>query len=226
MFNTDLPTRAELPSVRMLLRSTFVAALIAVGLLITAVLPAEYGFDPTGIGRVLGLTRMGEIKMAIADKTASENNELPAQNRAATDSTASPAAKLVVTSPPDVRVKERASTQQHIMTVRLKPGQGVEVKLTMRKDASVRYDWSTQGGTVNYNAHGDPVPAPKGFNHSYAKGQNSAGEAGILQAAFDGVHGWSWRNRSATETLVTLKTRGDYGQIKGPLDFSVGNLVE
>jgi hypothetical protein len=48
MYNTDLPTRAELPSTGKLLRSTAVAALMATGLLITAILPAEYGIDPTG----------------------------------------------------------------------------------------------------------------------------------------------------------------------------------
>ena len=32
------------------------------GLLVTVVLPAEYGIDPTGAGRLLGLNEMGEIK--------------------------------------------------------------------------------------------------------------------------------------------------------------------
>ena len=37
-------------------------------LLVTMVLPAEYGIDPTGVGRVLGLTEMGEIKQQLARK--------------------------------------------------------------------------------------------------------------------------------------------------------------
>ena len=57
-YNTDLPNRADLPSTGRLLRSTALAALIAGGLLVTTVLPAEYRIDPTGIGRVLGLTAM------------------------------------------------------------------------------------------------------------------------------------------------------------------------
>lgn len=55
MYNTDLPTRAELPSTGKLLRSTAIAALVSVALLITTVLPAEYGIDPTGIGRSRGV---------------------------------------------------------------------------------------------------------------------------------------------------------------------------
>jgi hypothetical protein len=39
---------------------------IARGILVTAVLPAEYRIDPTGVGRVFGLTQMGEIKQHLA----------------------------------------------------------------------------------------------------------------------------------------------------------------
>ncbi|HSP31512.1 MAG TPA: hypothetical protein VLO13_05835 [Halomonas sp.] len=68
MYNTDLPTRAELPSTGKLLRSTLLAAVIAIALLVTVVLPAEYAIDPTGAGRLLGLTEMGEIKTQLAEE--------------------------------------------------------------------------------------------------------------------------------------------------------------
>ena len=48
MYNSDLPTRAELPTSAQLVRSTLVAAGVAAVLLVTVVLPAEYGIDPTG----------------------------------------------------------------------------------------------------------------------------------------------------------------------------------
>ena len=66
MYNTDLPNRAELPSSTQLLRSTVLAIVAAAVLLATVVLPSEYAVEPTGIGRVLGLTQMGEIKMQLA----------------------------------------------------------------------------------------------------------------------------------------------------------------
>jgi hypothetical protein len=68
MYNTDLPTRAELPSTGKLFRSTLVAAVVAAALLVTVVLPAEYAIDPTGAGRLLGLTEMGEIKQQLAEE--------------------------------------------------------------------------------------------------------------------------------------------------------------
>ena len=214
MYNTDLPTRAELPGTARLLRSTAVAALIAVGLLITAVLPAEYGIDPTGIGRVLGLTKMGEIKTALSTEATAEQAAPAAPTPPATVPAAPPAAKQVATMPPASPAKETASGQQHTMTVRLKPGQGAEIKLTMRKDASVRYEWTTEGGPVNYDTHGDTVNAPKDFYHGYGKGRNTTRDTGTLQAAFDGTHGWFWRNRTNAEVTVTLKTNGDYQEIK------------
>jgi len=84
----------------------------------------------------------------------------------------------------------------------------------MNKGAQARYEWAASGGPVNYDTHGDPVNAPKGFYHGYGKGRGAEGDSGTLQAAFDGAHGWFWRNRSKSEITITLKTRGDYEQIK------------
>lgn len=50
MFNTHKPTLDELPSSKDLLRSTKIALIGAMVILVTIVLPAEYAIDPTGIG--------------------------------------------------------------------------------------------------------------------------------------------------------------------------------
>ena len=191
MYNTDLPDRAELPGTARLVRSTVVAALVAAALLVTAILPAEFGIDPTGIGRALGLAQMGEIKASLA------------------------AAPPVVARPPSITSTTGAATQrQDTVSVTLKHGQAAEFKLAMRKDASVRYEWSTAGVPVNYDAHGDPVNAPKDFYHGYGKGRNRTEDSGTLKAAFDGKHGWFWRNRSGADATITLRTRGEYEKIE------------
>jgi hypothetical protein len=79
----------ELPSARRLLKSTVLAALVAAAILVTIVLPAEYGVDPTGIGRALGLTQMGETKAALAKEAAGHEAE-DAGNPPAADTTQSP----------------------------------------------------------------------------------------------------------------------------------------
>lgn len=82
----------ELPSARALLRSTLIALVVAIVLLTTVVLPAEYGMDPTGIGRVLGLTQMGEIKVRLAREAAAD---------AAEDAAAIEAAEAEASAVPD-----------------------------------------------------------------------------------------------------------------------------
>lgn len=234
MYNTDLPTRAELPSTGKLLRSTAIAALTAAVLLVTTILPAEYGIDPTGVGHALGLTHMGEIKHSLAEEASAEavpviaiddhghdhasdrnhdhdhgNNHDPDHGNSL-PSTAVP----TTPSPSEAVQNEVATARQHTVTFSLQPGEAAEIKLTMQKDASVEYEWIAVGGPVNYDTHGDPVNAPQGAYHGYGKGRNETKQAGTLQAAFDGKHGWFWRNRSGAEVTVTLKTRGDYGQIE------------
>jgi tetratricopeptide (TPR) repeat protein len=72
MYNTDMPGRAELPTTHQLIRSTLIALVTAAALLVTVVLPAEYAVDPTGAGRLLGLTQMGEIKQQLAEEAEAD----------------------------------------------------------------------------------------------------------------------------------------------------------
>ena len=83
-------------SARKLLRSTIIALLVATMLLITVVLPAEYGIDPTGAGRVLGLTQMGEIKTRLAREAAAD---AAADARAMAAEDSAPAATTDSTQP-------------------------------------------------------------------------------------------------------------------------------
>lgn len=62
MFNSPLPSASELPSSRQLVRSSVIAFAVAMGLLVTVVMPSEYAVDPTGVGRAMGLTQMGRSR--------------------------------------------------------------------------------------------------------------------------------------------------------------------
>jgi hypothetical protein len=77
--------RPELPSARQLVRSTLLALLVATVLLVTCILPAEYGVDPTGIGRMIGLTQMGETKRALAEEAAAAAEASEAAEAAAAE---------------------------------------------------------------------------------------------------------------------------------------------
>lgn len=100
------------------------------------------------------------------------------------------------------------------VTIRLRPDQSVEVKLAMRAGAKVIYEWTTEGGGLNFNAHGDPESPVKGESHRYSSGQQTARDAGSFEAAFDGLHGWYWKNRTDRSVTVTLRTEGEYRELK------------
>ncbi|NQE61443.1 transmembrane anchor protein [Caulobacter sp. RHG1] len=198
MFNANRPDLSDLPSTFQLLNATGGALLVAAGLLVTVVLPAEYGVDPTRVGSVFGLTEMGRVKRQLAI-------EAKAEEAAARAAPASPS-RSAEPAPAKGPVTERTDEMQ----VALAPNEGAEIKLTMPAGASVRYSWRSTGGKVNFDMHGD---RPGISYHGYAKGSMQASE-GELEAAFDGKHGWFWRNRSGGPVTVILKTTGAYSQIK------------
>lgn len=210
MFNTPLPTVNELPSTRKLVRSTVVAILVAAGLLVTVVMPSEYAVDPTGVGRALGLTQMGELKIILAQEALADAappqaaTPAPAPQVAQAQPIATPVAQPVATPTPALKTNQ--------MSVTLKPGEGTEIKLL--KNKTVSYEWTAVGGPVNYDTHGEPYNGEKGYFHSYNKGKQVKSDKGEFTAIFDGTHGWFWRNRSNTDVTIALKTTGDYLSVK------------
>lgn len=203
----DEPPPNDAQSAHRLRRSTLLAALVAVTLLVTTVLPAEYGVDPTGVGRILGLTQMGLIKRSLA---AEAEAEAAAAAKASPPDSIAPTWRNVppvAVAPPD--------TTRHVTTVTLEPNQGKEIKLRMRKGARADYSWSTDHGVVNVDAHGDAVGRPSSY-HGYKRGSNVGADQGTLVAAFDGNHGWFWRNRGTTPITITLVTQGTYEAVIPP----------
>lgn len=210
MYNTDMPTRAELPSAAQLLRSTAIAFVTAVALLVTVVMPADYGIDPTGVGRLLNLTEMGEIKKALAAEAAADAAAKPAS------AAPTPAPAAAVQPSPAAPVAEPAPAAEAVKgpwrdetRVTLQPGEGIEIKLSMKQDAKALFAWSVQGGVVNFDTHGDGL----GRSISYEKGRAVAADDGELVAAFDGKHGWFWRNRGEAAVTLLLQTGGDYSSM-------------
>jgi hypothetical protein len=195
MTNTGTPSPDELPTTRQLNRATLLAAGAAAVILVTTVLPAEYGIDPTGIGSVLGLTAMGVTKQTAstgaAPETAAANADLPES-----------------TTLPD------GSTQLRIV---LRPFQGREAKATMKAGQSYTWRWATDGAKVEYEQHGDPENAVSEDDYtSYDKGE-SAGASGTFRAAFTGRHGWYWKNNSPRPVVITATAKGEFDRF-APLD--------
>ncbi len=134
MFNSQRPKLEDLPTTGQLLRATGLAIVAAGAILVTVVLPSEYAIDPTGIGRQLGLTQMGEIKAQLAEEAA--------QDAAAEAAGAAPAAVATASAsaPKAAETGQRTDT----MKLTLAPGQGAEIKATMANGAKLSFDWSVE----------------------------------------------------------------------------------
>lgn len=216
MNNTNQPADVQLPSSFQLLKSTAIAAVVAMLLLLVIVMPAEYGIDPTGVGSVTGLKRMGEIKVLLAEEAAQDEEALL---NAINGTAPTPPAEVVqIASPSSAVVAELVEPplangeRSDEMQVTLAPDAATEVKVTLAKGKSVQFSWESNGGAVNFDTHGDSAALDISY-FSYDKGTEQS-QSGTVEAAFDGHHGWYWRNRTDTEVTITLRTTGAYTDIQ------------
>lgn len=211
MYNSDIPTRAELPTTRQLIKSTIIAIIAAIVILVTIVLPSEYAIDPTGVGKMLNLTEMGEIKQQLHAE-AEADRQLEMQQNNTTDQSSNLLDSLfgLMVGAAHAQSTDQNWTDEYTYT--LERGEGIEVKLVMEEGAEAEFLWVAEGGVLNYDLHGDGA----GNNISYEKGRAVPGHEGVLTAAFTGNHGWFWRNRDKQNVTVKLFVRGAYSKLVKP----------
>ncbi|WP_428527964.1 transmembrane anchor protein [Roseibium sp.] len=197
MYNAPQPKLEDLPSNRQLGRMSVVAAIGAAAIGVMVYLPAEYGIDPTGVGSVLGLTEMGEIKQQLA-KEAAEDEKLHGSQ----DSSSLIDGVLGLF----VSTAQAQDAWKDVVTFTLEPGAYTEIKATMEKGATLTYAWMADGGRINFDLHAHAG----GENVTYEKGRGETSGAGSFETPFAGDHGWFWRNRDKSAVTVTLQLRGDY----------------
>jgi hypothetical protein len=207
MNRPNAPLPSDLPAPRTLMRSTLLAVVAAALLLVTIILPAEYGVDPTGVGGVLGLTQMGKIKLALAKEAEAHS---AAEQSAREVLAAVPEEHQIG---PQLALSDSAG-RADVTSLTLGPNEGKEIKLVMRTGSRAVYSWTAAGGLVNFDTHAEPAQGPSGSYHSYAKGHGVDSDAGTLIAAFDGTHGWYWRNVGEAPVTVKLETRGEYEEVR------------
>ncbi|MDP9139562.1 MAG: hypothetical protein M3O62_02065 [Pseudomonadota bacterium] len=175
-----------------LLKATALALALAATLLVTAILPAEYGIDPTGAGRVLGLTTL-----AGADPDAEVSIPVAEDNAGATV------------------VQYDVSFHSEELSMTLQPGEGGEIKALMRTGESIVFSWAADGGTLSFDMHGEKLNAGDEFS-SYWKDRDYARANGRFVAPFDGTHGWYWKNRGTEPVTVNVKVSGFFEKLYRP----------
>ena len=181
------------------------AAILA---LVLVVLPAEYGIDLTGFGRLTGLNGFSQSKAGSGEGSAKSVASAEAgsvESAGADASGTAPALKVW-------SVKHAERYVQRTYEVPLKVDEELEYKAVMARGDALLYRWRVkEGGQVYFEFHGEPTEGkwPEGYYESYEKGEGSSA-AGSMVAPFNGNHGWYWQNLGDKPVTIVVELAGYY----------------
>jgi hypothetical protein len=178
------PTVVEIPSRGRILKATLVALVVAAIVLVTAVLPAEYGIDPLGTGAAMGLTGM----------------------TAAAPPPIAPAAGGPITT-------RQLPFKVDAIELTIEPRRYVEYKYQLTEGATMLYSWRATG-PVEVDFHTEPAGKPPEASDSFERASAQTGGRGSYRAPYGGIHGWYWENKGDQSVTITLQTAGFYSQAR------------
>jgi hypothetical protein len=196
-----------------LLKSLIIALIIGAIVLLTAVLPAEYGIDPLGTGKLFGFSKLYQGNEQI------ENNEIYSSlnfKKIKMEKLGSPQSvpkpSEADNSPPEVQYSVREDTIEVIVPAK----KGIEYKFKSLKYGRTKYEWSTDKGIVYIDFHGEVKQENSSknvFYESYTLAYSN-NMAGTLTAPFEGKHGWYFRNETNQDIVVAIRLNGQYELFK------------
>jgi hypothetical protein len=203
------PYEAHPPTARRLLMGIGGAVLVAALLLVTVVLPAEYGIDPTGIGKALGLTAInGPAQPVVELKDVIGGNE----NLAAVK--VPDVGDPIPLPNPAVSQIKPAVPKTETRTVTLPAGKETEVKMVLDAAQVAVFSWTADGDVyVDYHGHNPEIMGKQGFVR-YEELQSTRAEHGSLVAPFSGEHGWYWLNITDKTVTIKLTVTGYFNELK------------
>ncbi len=168
---------------RLILGATAAAAIVAA--VVIFVLPAETGIDPTGLGEAGGLTEM-------VNPGAGEFLERGLKRKG-------------VFTPTSGVPQAEAGPSDH-WEHELAPFEEIELKYDLAQGTPIAFAWSATG-PLNYDMHAHPFEGGEALTESYAIAKTDR-LAGRYVAAFSGIHGWHWQNRTTDTVRITLDASG------------------
>jgi len=189
------PATDPLMSRKGVLIATLGAALAAALIVFAAILPAEFGADPTGLGRVTGLSRLWapkEIEVAATEGSAPLQRDYPAGWR-------SDVIEIPLTSGDDLAERRYE----------------LEYKVSMKKGATLIYAWEVAGSDIAeefYSEFHGHTLAAAGEEMTVVNYKKATGlrQQGALVAPFDGIHGWYLQNQALPPVVVRMRLAGFY----------------
>jgi hypothetical protein len=168
---------------RRLLLSTVIALLAAGAILITVVLPAEYGIDPLGVGSLTGLDVLGTSKAngPITEVMHPHPRKYYSGN-------------IVIALEGREELEYKATLAA-----------GEPMLYSWRVQGGPVY--------FEFHGEPTEGKWPKGYYRSYEIQQSSNASHGSFIAPFTGQHGWYWRNLSEQRAMITLEASGYYSRL-------------
>lgn len=191
---TDKQLSSSPTSRRKILIAAGLALVTATAIGVLFVLPAEFGIDPTGVGAATGLLKISDPGMTSEQKRGALRKGVLA-----------------------VGPGEPETGAQDHWTYELAPYESIELKYEIAEGQAIRFRWSTSR-PVHYDMHAHPFSGGTAATESYGVGDAAVLE-GRYVAAFTGIHGWYWQNRSIEPLTLTLDASG---AIRGSKVFGPG----
>jgi len=190
-------------SKKQILKSVSIAFLIGVLVFVTAVLPAEYGKDPLGTGKLFGFSNL-YIK---------ENSFQLNFKKIELKDVGSPSAIVKPLEANNPAPEKQFDLIQDSIIVKIPAKKGIEYKVKMLKYGSAKYAWYSQNNEIVFlDFHGEVEeknPPKEVFYESYTVAYSN-NMAGTFTAPFKGKHGWYFKNLSDKEITIIIKLKGQY----------------
>jgi hypothetical protein len=212
------------PSTKSLIWSFVTSIILASLIFFIAVLPAEFNTDPTGLGKLLGLTVLAKT----AEETVNPGLvSCPQTVEIAVENT--PQGTKLANEQEQEHDHENGHSHDHghehglgqtghhshlpawkdTVVITIPPKKGLEYKFYILKGEKFEFIWKTEGAELYFDFHGEPEGDKTGYFKSFkVSTQNKS--SGTLLVPFTGSHGWYWQNKTSQSINITLKTRGSY----------------
>lgn len=195
-------------------KATIIALVSSFVIAIVAVMPAEYGKDYTGLGKILGFSRLYQNHNQVDAKLAEKQIEVPVFKELTLDNVGSePSAQKPAEANNPAPVKQYESRKDSVK-ITIPVGKGLEYKIAVLKYGQVKYAWKSNN-ILFVDLHGDvkTVSKKNEYYESYAVA-NSKNMAGSFIAPFEGKHGWYFKNKTNQPIEVNIALSGEYQLIE------------
>lgn len=195
-----------------IVRAFLIALAIGMLILIIAVLPAEYGIDPLGAGKLLGFSKLYQPEETTAVTTGTQKS-FPILTLEKAGSNPDVKKPKEADNPPPAK---QYDAREDKITIKVPAGKGLEYKVLLLKYGSMKYEWITDKGTVFFDFHGEVKeenPSNNVFYESYTVAYSN-NMIGTFLSPFEGKHGWYFKNNGTTDLHVKLRLKGEYSLIE------------